>query len=127
MWTDITPASQCRHGTYFHVQTTKCFCPYLAQCSMPVSSLDLWHQGRLSHFPQTSSASLKLFNAGPRPQRTGEKTRQKGTQMHPYPSRPSSSAKSILLLCSGGPKREPVQRWVEKEGDWSFKGRVSDF
>ncbi|KAI9455318.1 hypothetical protein BJY52DRAFT_1122042 [Lactarius psammicola] len=27
----------------------------------------------------------------------------------------------------GGPKREPIQRWVEKEGDWSFKGRVSDF
>ncbi|KAI0301005.1 hypothetical protein B0F90DRAFT_1576141, partial [Multifurca ochricompacta] len=27
----------------------------------------------------------------------------------------------------GGPKREPVQRWVEQEGDWSFKGRVSDF
>jgi hypothetical protein len=26
-----------------------------------------------------------------------------------------------------GPKREPVQRWVEEEGDWSFKGRVSDF
>ena len=25
----------------------------------------------------------------------------------------------------GGPKREPVHRWVE--GDWSFKGRVSDF
>jgi hypothetical protein len=27
----------------------------------------------------------------------------------------------------GGPKREPVQRWIEEEGDWSFKGRVSDF
>jgi len=27
----------------------------------------------------------------------------------------------------GGPKREPVQRWTEHEGDWSFKGRVSDF
>jgi len=26
----------------------------------------------------------------------------------------------------GGPKREPVKRWGE-EGDWSFKGRVSDF
>ncbi|KAI0047764.1 hypothetical protein FA95DRAFT_1558756 [Auriscalpium vulgare] len=26
----------------------------------------------------------------------------------------------------GGPKREPVGRWTE-EGDWSFKGRVSDF
>ncbi|KAJ7783248.1 hypothetical protein B0H16DRAFT_1710048 [Mycena metata] len=25
----------------------------------------------------------------------------------------------------GGPKREPVGRWAE--GDWSFKGRVSDF
>ncbi|KAF8633275.1 hypothetical protein AX17_004450 [Amanita inopinata Kibby_2008] len=25
----------------------------------------------------------------------------------------------------GGPKREPIKRWVE--GDWSFKGRVSDF
>ncbi|KAF8210344.1 hypothetical protein K438DRAFT_1571143 [Mycena galopus ATCC 62051] len=25
----------------------------------------------------------------------------------------------------GGPKREPVGKWVE--GDWSFKGRVSDF
>jgi hypothetical protein len=25
----------------------------------------------------------------------------------------------------GGPKREPVRRWVE--GDWSYKGRVSDF
>lgn len=25
----------------------------------------------------------------------------------------------------GGPKREPVHQWVE--GDWSFKGRVSDF
>lgn len=27
----------------------------------------------------------------------------------------------------GGPKREPVRRWVEDGGDWSFKGRVSDF
>lgn len=27
----------------------------------------------------------------------------------------------------GGPKREPVGRWGEGEGDWSFKGRVSDF
>jgi hypothetical protein len=27
----------------------------------------------------------------------------------------------------GGPKREPVRRWIEHEGDWSFKGRVSDF
>ena len=28
----------------------------------------------------------------------------------------------------GGPKREPVGRWGEDEGgDWSFKGRVSDF
>jgi hypothetical protein len=27
----------------------------------------------------------------------------------------------------GGPKREPVRRWIEEEGDWSFKGRVSDF
>jgi hypothetical protein len=27
----------------------------------------------------------------------------------------------------GGPKREPVNRWTENEGDWSFKGRVSDF
>ncbi|KAF8070503.1 hypothetical protein FPV67DRAFT_1413095 [Lyophyllum atratum] len=28
----------------------------------------------------------------------------------------------------GGPKREPVGKWGEdSEGDWSFKGRVSDF
>ena len=27
----------------------------------------------------------------------------------------------------GGPKREPVGRWGEGDGDWSFKGRVSDF
>jgi len=28
----------------------------------------------------------------------------------------------------GGPKREPVGKWGENsEGDWSFKGRVSDF
>jgi len=27
----------------------------------------------------------------------------------------------------GGPKREPVGHWVEGEGDWSIKGRVSDF
>ncbi|KZT11020.1 uncharacterized protein LAESUDRAFT_693532 [Laetiporus sulphureus 93-53] len=27
----------------------------------------------------------------------------------------------------GGPKREPVGRWGEDEGDWSFKGRVTDF
>ncbi|EEB96618.1 hypothetical protein MPER_04218 [Moniliophthora perniciosa FA553] len=26
----------------------------------------------------------------------------------------------------GGPKQEPVGKWGE-EGDWSFKGRVSDF
>lgn len=26
----------------------------------------------------------------------------------------------------GGPKREPVGKWGE-EGDWSFKGRVTDF
>ncbi|TCD59878.1 putative mitochondrial protein, conserved [Steccherinum ochraceum] len=26
----------------------------------------------------------------------------------------------------GGPKREPVKKWTT-EGDWSFKGRVSDF
>ncbi|PPQ67264.1 hypothetical protein CVT25_005848 [Psilocybe cyanescens] len=28
----------------------------------------------------------------------------------------------------GGPKREPVKRWAaDPGGDWSFKGRVSDF
>ncbi|KZT28970.1 hypothetical protein NEOLEDRAFT_1160660 [Neolentinus lepideus HHB14362 ss-1] len=27
----------------------------------------------------------------------------------------------------GGPKREPVKKWRDDEGDWSFKGRVSDF
>ena len=27
----------------------------------------------------------------------------------------------------GGPKREPVKRWGEGEGDWSFKGKVTDF
>ncbi|THU95657.1 hypothetical protein K435DRAFT_778905 [Dendrothele bispora CBS 962.96] len=27
----------------------------------------------------------------------------------------------------GGPKQEPVNRWNDSEGDWSFKGRVSDF
>lgn len=28
----------------------------------------------------------------------------------------------------GGPKKEPVAKWVEEDdGDWSFKGRVSDF
>jgi hypothetical protein len=27
----------------------------------------------------------------------------------------------------GGPKREPVGRWAGSDGDWSFKGRVSDF
>jgi hypothetical protein len=27
----------------------------------------------------------------------------------------------------GGPKREPVGQWGEEGGDWSFKGRVSDF
>lgn len=28
----------------------------------------------------------------------------------------------------GGPKREPVNRWAaDPGGDWSFKGRVSDF
>ncbi|KAL1748798.1 hypothetical protein HDZ31DRAFT_28902 [Schizophyllum fasciatum] len=26
-----------------------------------------------------------------------------------------------------GPKREPVRKWIDTEGDWSFKGRVSDF
>ncbi|KAF5386045.1 hypothetical protein D9615_002219 [Tricholomella constricta] len=28
----------------------------------------------------------------------------------------------------GGPKREPVGKWgKDSDGDWSFKGRVSDF
>ena len=27
----------------------------------------------------------------------------------------------------GGPKREPVGQWQGSEGDWSFKGRVTDF
>ncbi|KAG1752984.1 hypothetical protein EDB19DRAFT_1670955 [Suillus lakei] len=27
----------------------------------------------------------------------------------------------------GGPKREPVGKWSDDGGDWSFKGRVSDF
>jgi hypothetical protein len=27
----------------------------------------------------------------------------------------------------GGPKREPVGRWSAEGGDWSFKGRVTDF
>lgn len=28
----------------------------------------------------------------------------------------------------GGPKQEPIRKWVEEDGgDWSFKGRVSDF
>ena len=28
---------------------------------------------------------------------------------------------------TGGPKTEPVKKWIEGDGDWSFKGRVSDF
>jgi hypothetical protein len=28
---------------------------------------------------------------------------------------------------SGGPKQEPVRQWGDGEGDWSFKGRVTDF
>ena len=28
---------------------------------------------------------------------------------------------------TGGPKREPVRKWADGDGDWSFKGRVSDF
>ena len=28
---------------------------------------------------------------------------------------------------TGGPKVEPVKQWIEGDGDWSFKGRVSDF
>lgn len=28
----------------------------------------------------------------------------------------------------GGPKQEPVRKWTaDSEGDWSFKGRVTDF
>lgn len=27
----------------------------------------------------------------------------------------------------GGPKREPVGQWEGSDGDWSFKGRVTDF
>lgn len=27
----------------------------------------------------------------------------------------------------GGPKREPVGKCADSEGDWSFKGRVTDF
>ena len=27
----------------------------------------------------------------------------------------------------GGPKREPVGKWADSDGDWSFKGRVTDF
>lgn len=27
----------------------------------------------------------------------------------------------------GGPKREPVGKWVDDGGDWSHKGRVTDF
>lgn len=28
----------------------------------------------------------------------------------------------------GGPKAEPIRKWVDEDhGDWSFKGRVSDF
>ncbi|KAG6333680.1 hypothetical protein ID866_5410 [Astraeus odoratus] len=27
----------------------------------------------------------------------------------------------------GGPKQEPVGKWSDDGGDWSFKGRVSDF
>ncbi len=25
---------------------------------------------------------------------------------------------------TGGPKIEPVKKWIEGDGDWSFKGRV---
>jgi hypothetical protein len=28
---------------------------------------------------------------------------------------------------TGGPKQEPVRQWGDSEGDWSFKGRVTDF
>lgn len=27
----------------------------------------------------------------------------------------------------GGPKREPIGKWNGGDGDWSFKGRVTDF
>jgi hypothetical protein len=27
----------------------------------------------------------------------------------------------------GGPKQEPVKSWASGSGDWSFKGRVTDF
>ncbi|KZP34613.1 hypothetical protein FIBSPDRAFT_846703 [Athelia psychrophila] len=27
----------------------------------------------------------------------------------------------------GGPKREPVRQWIDGDGDWSHKGRVTDF
>ena len=53
------------------------------------------------------------------------------TQMHPdapVPLKPEFIGDLNPITGErGGPKREPVQRWVEEEGDWSLKGRVSDF
>ncbi|KAI0316022.1 hypothetical protein OF83DRAFT_1128982 [Amylostereum chailletii] len=54
-----------------------------------------------------------------------------GDDMHPDARRPVKSEfegdVNPMTGERGGPKREPVGRWTADEGDWSFKGRVSDF
>jgi len=52
-------------------------------------------------------------------------------ERHPYASAPLKAEFDGDINPAtgerGGPKREPIQRWIEEEGDWSVKGRVSDF
>ena len=53
-----------------------------------------------------------------------------GTDLHPDAPRPVKASFEGDVNPEtgekGGPKQEPVGKWGD-EGDWSFKGRVSDF
>ncbi|KAG2074597.1 hypothetical protein BDR04DRAFT_1092771 [Suillus decipiens] len=69
---------------------------------MPLSSPTLSHdeaEAQMSLHPDARKPLLPEFDGDVNP-RTGEQ---------------------------GGPKREPVGKWSDDGGDWSFKGRVSDF
>jgi Protein of unknown function (DUF1674) len=72
----------------------------------------------------------KLFRAAQTPLASSSASAEADLAMHPDAREPHKSEFEGDINSStgerGGPKREPVGDWGA-EGDWSFKGRVSDF
>ncbi|KAF8271532.1 hypothetical protein EI94DRAFT_1720349 [Lactarius quietus] len=126
-----------RHGTYFQVQTSCANCKMHLPISRSVFSTRLISRSMASRLPSRPSPlplplnQQREFEAL---QRQAEDTANRRTdQVERHPDALVALKAEFIGDVNpvtgeyGGPKREPVQRWVEEEGDWSLKGRVSDF